>query len=129
MIKTNFMLFAWKNAGLITEEEYKKELAREKKILAAYENEDLTDMLELQARQAPSEEAEPGENMPETPQENIQAPPEETPQETPEETPQEEMPPAEEIPENVQEPPAEEVQENVQTEETPQDTEQPEAGE
>ncbi len=113
MIKTNFMLFAWKNAGLITEEEYKKELAREKTILAAYENEDLTDMLELQARQAPSEEAEPGENMPETPQENIQEPPEETPQETPEETPQEEMPPAEE------------VQENVQTEETPPDTEQP----
>ncbi len=125
MIKTNFMLFAWKNAGLITEEEYKKELAREKTILAAYENEDLTDMLELQARQAPPEEAEPGENMPETPQENIQAPPEETPQETPEETPQEtpEETPQEEMP------PAEEIPENVQTEETPPDNEQPEAGE
>ena len=60
MIKTNYMLFAWRNAGLISEEDYNKELARERSVLAAYEGEDLTDMLELQAQQSqPAAEENP----------------------------------------------------------------------
>ena len=66
MIKTNFMLFAWKNAGLIGEDEYNKELARERSVLAAYEGEDLTDMLELQAQQSqPAAEENPEGAAPE----------------------------------------------------------------
>ncbi len=82
ILKTNFMLFVWKNAGLITEEEYNAELAREKKVFSAYETEDLTDMLELQAREGqsgqPAEEGEQpeqpaGEPQPEQPAEEPQS--------------------------------------------------------
>ena len=78
MLKTNFMLFVWKNAGLITEDEYNAELSREKKVLSAYEAEDMTDLLEFQARQGqpeqPSEEGQPeGEAQPEQPAEEAQS--------------------------------------------------------